>query len=290
MYGCKLRKKSSGSNRIQYLPGITGSTGEFVDCDFQSEGNSTSYIFGSSTQKVSNMYNCSLAMSSNPTQPCLSTLFIDNMDRVMLAEESGTAYIATNAVDISFKDVLMKGTISAGDLRLNSGAARWSMVRPVWSQSGFPKVAFTTAHTVSLANALKEYWLFNVKVVDSTGAGLANIPVKLTDTLGNAQVDTTTDSYGRISFGSGLTANGVIVVNHYGTSGVYAQSHRSPFLLEVNTGNSKDTTRQSLRTRFYWPGYETYTTTAGTFEDVNVVVPLETASGTPTSWTEHEMP
>lgn len=289
LYGCKIRKRSAGSTRIQYLPGITGSTGELVDCDFQNQGTTNSYILGTSTQKVDNVFNCTFSVPTT-TQPVFSNVFVTAMERVLIASESSTSYISTNAVDIGFKDTLFKGTVTAGDIRVNSGAARWSMVRPGWSQTAPAKVAFTTAHTITLANALKEYWLFNVKVVDSTGAGLANIPVKLTDTLSNVQVNTTTDTYGRISFGSGLTANAVLVVNHYGTSGVYAQSHRSPFLLEVNTGNDRDQTRQSLRTRFYWPGYETYTTTAGTFEDVNVIVPLETASGTPTTWTEHEMP
>ena len=288
LYGCTLRNVRTNTS-VTWTPGITGSFGEAVDCIFQSTavGAATAFTFGAATQKIDNLYNVDI---SSVTQIPVVNFFINTAERITIAATSAAAMISTNGASISAKDCAVFGTPTSSDYRWTTSAAtNWTFVRPGFSDS-VAKFSGLSSGFPTLANSTKEYWLFNVKVVDSTGAGIENIPVSLTDTLGNIQVSTTTDANGQISFGSGLTANGVIVVDHYRPSTTYLQQHRSPFLLEVNTGNSKDTTRQSLRTRFYWPGYETYTTTAGTFEDVNVIVPLETASGAPTTWTEHEMP
>jgi hypothetical protein len=162
------------------------------------------------------------------------------------------------------------------------------MVQPAWSQGGSPKCSTQTSNIPTLANAMLEWWLWNVKVVNASGAAISNIPVKLTDTIGNVQVNTTTDSNGRVSFGSGIKANAVTVMDHYSVGTTYTQRHRSPFLVEINTGNSKNTDYQSLRGYYYWPGYESVTTTAGNFEDVNTMIHLQTAAGAPTTWIEME--
>ena len=288
LYGCTLRNVKTNTS-VTWTPGITGSFGEAVDCIFQSTavGAGTAFTFGAATQKIDNFYNVDI---SSVTQIPVVNFFINTAERVTIATTSGAALLATNGTAISTKDCAVFGTPATSDYRWNAGSPNnWIFVRPLYTNS-VAKFTGLSSGVPTLANSTKEYWLFNVKVVGSTGAAIENIPVTLTDTLGNVQVSATTDENGQISFGSGLTANGVIVVDHYRVTTTYTQQHRSPFLLEVNTGNERDQTRQSLRTRFYWPGYEGYTTTAGTFEDVNVIVPLETASGTPTSWTEHEMP
>lgn len=290
LYGCKLRKKSTVSSNIQYLPGITGSTGEIVDCDIQQVPTLTAGIYGTSTQKVDNIYNCTFSAGTQIASAIVSNFFVTTLERVLMSAKNNAAFISSNATDTSFKDVVMRGTVVQGDLRANSGAARWIMVRPGWSQTGGPKLFLSSAFSITLANSLKEYWLYNCKMVNASGAAISNIPVKVTDAIGNTVVDTTTDANGAVSFGSGLTANAVIVMDHYATSGTYIQRYRGPFLFEYNTGNSRNTDYQSRRGYSHWPGYETVTTTAGTFADVNDIVHLQDAAGNSTGWTEREMP
>lgn len=273
-YDCKfiMNGVSSGG----FTP-ITGSGSEMVECTLvnTSTGN---FAVGSPSFLFDNLFN--IEICGTPTQILVSNIGASAQERITLSVTAPVAYASTTIANLQFKDWALKGTPSSGDFRWgNQFATNWLVLQPKWSQNG-PKFAQATAGSMAVANGAKEYWAYNVKVVDANGAGVAGVAVTLTDVLGNVQVDTTTDSDGRISFGSGITANMVIVMDHYTVSQVYTQRHRSPFTVEI--GN--------YRYKMFWPGYETVTTSAGTFEDVNDIVPIEFAGGAPSTWVEMVAP
>lgn len=282
-YDCKFIM--NGTQALTLQP-ITGSGSEMVECTLvnTSTGN---FSIGSPSFLFDNLFNveiCGVAATM------VSAIGSAAQERITISATAPTAYAATTVANLQFKDFAFKGTPSTSDFRwTNVGATNWVVVQPKWSQNG-PKFAQAAAGSMAVANGAKEYWLYNIKVVGATGAAIANIPVTLTDALGNVQVNTTTDANGRVSFGSGLTANMVLVMDHYTVSQVYTQRHRSPFLVEINAGSSRNVSYGSYRYNLYWPGYEGITTSAGTFEDVNDIVPLEFAAGALTSWIERVAP
>lgn len=248
-----------------------------------------SFSMGGTATRFDNLYNVELC-GNNAAGGLVSSSGAVASERITISAPSSATFIAGLVANLSFKDYKLVGSPTQCDYRWgNVTNTNWSIVQPKWSGNA-AKFAQNAAGSMAVANGAKEYWGFTIKTVDSTGAAVANVPVSLTDTLGNVQINTTTDSEGRITFGSGLTANTVLVMDHYTVSQVYTQRHRSPFLLEVNTGASAVTGYSAVRTRFYWPGYEDITTSAGTFEDVNLVVGLQQASGTPSTWVEFEQP
>ena len=135
-------------------------------------------------------------------------------------------------------------------------------------------------------------WIYNVKCVDGAGAGVSGLPVKLTDNEGNEPVDTTTDSSGRISFGSGLQANAVTVADHYLVGGVYTIRHRSPFLAEINMPDQAgyDGNYMSYKYYFDWPGKDSVTVSSGSFEDVNDVAQMSAIASGGSTWVERVVP
>jgi hypothetical protein len=76
-------------------------------------------------------------------------------------------------------------------------------------------------------------------------------------------------------------------MDHYAVGTVYTQRHRSPFYCQVNTGIGTNTNYQQRTFYFLWPGYESVTTSSGSFEDMSDVIPIEDqSSGAATSWIE----
>lgn len=276
----------NGAQALIFSPVSSGGS-ELVNCSLinTSTGN---FTIGSTPFKFSSLYN--VWFSGAPTALLIANIGSDSSNKITLSATSLTTFFGLAVANLTFVNWAFEGTPTAGDFRWgNSGSTNWTVVRPVWSQNG-PKFAQVGAGSMAVANGAKEYWQFNVKVVNASGTAIANVPVKVTDTLGNIQVNTTTDANGRISFGSAPTANMCIVMDHYTVTGTYNQRHRGPFLFEYNTGNSRNTDYQSLRGYAKWPGQEGVSTTAGTFEDLNTVVHLQYAAGGATTWTEREMP
>ena len=282
LYGCVIQCQNAAS----IANGAASLDGDIQGCTLMGPA----FTLGSSTFPLANLYDTTIQSTSTTSTDILKLFFATKSKKVRMACQTFRSFLGANTT-AAFKprEIIFKGTPATADVRWGgAGVTGWYLVQPEWSGNA-AKFAIVASGNPSLANATLEYRTFNVKVVSSTGTAFASIPVKLTDLQGNLVVDTTTDSNGRISFGSGQLANAVIVMDHYAVTTVYTQRHRSPFLLEVNTGNSRDTTHQSLRTKFYWPGYEGITTSAGSFEDINMIVPLETATGLATSWIEASM-
>lgn len=233
-----------------------------------------------------NLFNVDISHAT--TSQVMSNFTPLTAERLTICASTPTTFIQTGLSAIQAKDMKMFGTPSTSDIRWAAGSANdWKFIRPGFSGSA-PKFTGVTVGVPALAQATLEYWLFDVKVVDGAGVGIANIPVKLTDVTGELQVDTLTMANGEIDFGSGITDKAVKVMDHYIAPGgtVYTQRHRSPFLLEVNTGASALVGYQARRYYFNWPGYESITLTGGTFKDVNDIINLGEPSISATNWTE----
>lgn len=288
LYGCIL-KQTSGA--VTWNPGFASSGSEAVNCLFQSSSTGTApFVFGATTATLANLYNVDLSHTST-TSFTTTNFFVDNAERLTWGGSTPTSLIASGSNSIQIKDVVLFGSPSVSDLRwTGSTAAAWKLIGPKYTGSGIARFTTATSGVPSLANATVEYWSWDVKVVDSTGAGVQSIPVKITDTIGNVQVNTTTDSNGAVSFGSGLTLNAMAVVDHYSVGTTYTLRHRSPFFVEINTGASANSNYLARRYYFYWPGYETFTTTGGQFQDVADVVSIQDQPGAPTTWTEAVQP
>jgi hypothetical protein len=279
LYGCTLKSRTGAVT----FGGVSGPTREIVDCIIQSAAAGTTPIL-TGIDPLTNAYNVDISHVTT-AQVCGNFNFTA-AERITISAAAPSSFVFAGAPSQSWKDIVFFGSPTQSDLRWSvSGATNWKIIRPTYSNSGNPKFS-SGVITITPANGCQEFWGYNAKVIDRNGLGIANIPVKLTDTLGNVLVDALTDATGQISFGSGITADFVPVVDHYTTAGVYAIRHRSPFLSEINTGVNRNTNYQSRTFTWFWHGYSTYTTTAGSFADVNDVVPIEDGSGAGSVWVE----
>lgn len=288
--------QGTGSAFISLAPALAGLTSDVQNCliSVRSKISDATMFFGAAAIPLDNLYNCQMSSSpGNSTGQTIPTLRVTAAERLSVSVTSAniSCISGSGANLIAVKNISMAGSSpGTSDVRwISSPASGWKLVSPAWSGNS-PKFSAITSNIPTLANATLEYRIFNVKVVNASGAAISSIPVKLTDTTGSAQVDTTTDANGRVSFGSGLTANAVIVMDHYAVGTTYTQRHRSPFLVEINTGNSANSDYRSQRYYMYWPGYESVTVSAGIFEDVNDTIPLQFASGAATTWVEMVQP
>lgn len=266
VYGGTLRQTAGA-----FIQSSTNNVSEYCNVILQSSASGTTPISpGASAAAFSNLYNVDI--SHVTTAQVASNFFGTNAERITIACAAPTAFISSGAAAMSIKDVAFFGSPTQSDLRWSSGAGlNWVLVRPKWTGNA---AKFSAAATINLSGAALEYWLYDVKCVDGAGAGVSGIPVRLTDSIGNVQVDTTTDANGAISFGSGLTANAVAVMDHYAPSSVYTQRSRSPFLVEINTGVGSNPLYESKSYSFNWPGSEAVTTSSGSFGDVTDVIKL----------------
>ena len=228
-YGCSVRSTWAAGAQAFQMPLMTSGASELVNCTL---GGFSGYVLGSSGANISNLFNVDI--TGDPTVTTITSFFVDSASRVTVGGSPvAGSYVASNFSGLQFKDSVFSGTPAVSDLNPSAGAQSWLIVRPTWSGNANK---FSTTIPATAATGAHEYWLYNVKIADSVGTPIAGIPVKLTDTIGTVQVNGTTDSNGRVSFGSGLTANAVVVMDHYQVASVYTQLHRSPFLVEINTG------------------------------------------------------
>lgn len=254
---------------------------EFVNCLWQSSATGTAPLpFGTSTTRASNIYN--LDISHTTSAQVISNWGAVTAERLTISAAAPTAFFQTASPSVKIKDVVLIGTPTLSDVRFTSGAAvLWKFIKPKWS--GATKLSATAAITIAADNGLAEAWVWDVKVVDRAGAGVASIPVKLTDALGNVVVNTTTNSDGRVSFGSGIEANAVTVLDHYLTNSVYLTRTRSPFTVKVNTSDltGYNSNYLSRTYAFNWLGEPTQT-----YQDVGDIIAIQEPSGNPTAWIE----
>ena len=286
LYGCTLLSNfSGGTQALQFISQTTGAGSGMFNCIFQGF---SGYVLGSSGAFVDTMYNVDITGDPSAIAGVITSFFVTTAERITVGTSSGGYMMLSATSGITMKDCALFGTPALASFNSTGADVGWKLVRPVWA-SGVNKFN-GTGTTVGGTGGPHEYWMFDAKVVNGAGTAISGVPIRLTDTLGNVQVDTTTGSNGEIAFGSGLTASAVITVDWSGSGagGTLTAGHRSPFLCEVNlpTMTSYNSNYQSKRFYFNWPGYETVTTSAGSFEDVNMVISLSDPTGTPTIWTE----
>ena len=259
--------------------GASGLTGDIQACILGITGTANVFFgIGTASFQFNNLYRVSLwGKNAVASAGLLGISNFATAERLSIAGPSMSYFIRnTSTSQYTLKDVTFFGTPAIADAVSTVAGASWDLVRPGWSGAAkFPNVLNTAAGTI------REDWLFNVRVVDRLGAAIASIPVKLTDTLGNVQVNTTTDANGQVAFGTGLLLNAVVVRDHYGDGVTYSTRDRSPFTVAVNTGASENSAYLSRTYDFNWPLTET-----GAFQDVNDVVALQDPSGGPTAWVE----
>lgn len=282
LYGFKLKMTTGAFN---WNPGFASSGSEAINCLFQSSAGATApFIFGAVGNNVSNLYN--LDISHTTANQITTNYFVDAMERCSISGTAPLSFIQSGITQISHKDIVVFGTPTNADFRwATAGGTNWRFVRPQYSGNA-PKFSSVGAITIAVVNATQELWFYNAKIVDRNGTGVPNIPVKLTDALGNIPVDALTDANGRFAFGSGTTAQAVAVMDHYVTAGTYIQRHRSPFYSEINTGINANPNYHSRTFYWDWLGSATVTTSSGSFEDVGDVIAIEDISGGGTSWAE----
>ena len=281
LYGTTLKARITGGTFALQFPNQNSGASEFMNCLFDGF---TSYVIGSSGAPIESIYNVDISGDSATNN--VTAFFVNSAERLTLSGSPGFNFIASGTAGVSFKDLAFFGTPGLGCI--SATGANWAVVKPSFP-SGVQK--FKDAVSTDPEVGVHEYWLYDVKCVDGAGAGVSGIPVRLTDTLGNVQVDTTTDSAGEITFGSGLTTKAVIVADHYNPGTVSIRS-RSPFLAEINMSYQTGYNRnyQSHRHYFNWPGSETVTTTSGTFEDVNEIIQMAAPASGGSTWTEVIVP
>ena len=286
-YGCVFQQTTGAMT----FSTPTDAVGEMVNCLLQSLSTGTAPInIGTGSARFANVYNVDI--SHTTAGQVMSNFGALNAERVTVSAAAPSAFIISGGAAVLLKDSNFFGTPSLSDLRwTGTGANGWLLYRPTWTGNA-AKFSNVTSGFPALNGAAVEYRGAAVKVVDRTGAGVAGIPIHLEDTLGTVVIDTTTDSAGEVSFGSGIAANMVAVMDHYVSSGTtYAQRHRSPFTMKVNTSDltGYNSAYLSRTYDFNWPGYDSITTSAGQFEDLGDIIAIQDPAGNPTTWTELEI-
>jgi len=287
IYGGLIRQ-TSGALSL----GSTDGVSEMCACVIQSAATGTTPIApGIINLGPGNLYN--VGISHVTTAQVMNNFVASSAELISVACAAPTTFLLTTLPSIRIKDLSMFGSPTQSDLRWSSGVATgWELIRPRWTGNAAKFSAANAGVTIAVANAAKEYRIFDCKLVDAAGDGIAGIPVRLTDAHANVQVDTTTDSAGEITFGTGLTEKAVVVFDHYCTSGVYIMRDRSPFYTEINMSyqTGYNGSYQSHRYYWNWPGSETYTTTSGELEDVNDVIQMAAPASGGSTWVERIVP
>lgn len=289
LYGCRFAKAYSASNQALQFPNLQSGS-EMINTQLDGF---TSYVIGSTGAPFDLAYNVDITRPDTATN-IVTSFFVTAAERLTIASlragETSTFAVASATAGLSFKDPIFLGT-QEEILNASGASPNWTLVRPTWPSGS--SLFSTAGSTTDPDTGAHEYWRYDVKCVSGSGAAVSGIPVKLTDAQGNVQVNTTTDSSGQIIFGSGLTANMVITVDHYSDgASVYQIRHRSPFLAEINMPSQTGYNDNYFSHRYYfnWPGYETYSKTSGTMEDVSDVFTMSAASSGGSMWVERVVP
>lgn len=281
LYGSRFSKSYLATSQALQFPAVNSGS-ELVNCQFDGF---TSYVLGSSGFNIGLIYNLDITRPNAATN-IITAFFVDVAERITVSSlrtADANLALSSNTANVSFRDAVFFGDFTGGGapgvLSAGGTATGWKLVHPQWPTG----VNLFGVNSVALADdGAHEYWEYDPQVVDgTTGTPLSGIPVKLTDILGNVQVDEITGSNGRITFGSGITANMVIVADHY-TGG---RRTRSDFLAEVNTGASANPAYPEVTYRFDWPGDDT-----GRYGEVWDIIPLgNPAGGAGTVWVEQTL-
>ena len=287
LYGTTLRARASAGNPHALVLNTLEPDSEIMNCIFDGLRNCQ---IGTATTPFDNVFNLDI---SNPasTAALVNAFLVNSAERLTFSASPAQEFMQSGQTGVTIKDFLCFGVPGRADFRWTSSLSEdWKFIQPHFSNSA-PRFSAAVSGLPAIGDATLEYWKFRIKVVDRNGNGISGIPTTLTDTTGVVQITTTTDSNGEISFGSGITANFIVVRDHYVTVGAatYSWRDRSPFTLKVNTSDLSGYNPNYLGRKklFYWPGYESsQTDSSSDFQDVFEISALEDPSGQPTAWTE----
>jgi hypothetical protein len=289
-YGCQMRQSMTGAMTFT-TP--TDGVGEMVSCLLQSmvSAGTAPINVGTSSARFANIYNTHW---SHATAAHISSNFGAVASERVSWAGSPSRFWSINTGSISPKDAVFIGTPSSADIAWGgTNALAWRLYRPTWSGNA-PKFVVVTSGFPPLdgVNETQEFRRATFKIVDRNGVGVGAIPFSLTDQFGTPILTSASNSSGDIVFATGVSAQMIPVMDHYAVGSVYTQRHRSPFTVRVNMQDMAGFNSNYLGRvyKFNWPGYETITTSAGQFDDLGEIIPIEEQSGAPTAWVEIAVP
>jgi hypothetical protein len=266
----------SQGGALGFTPATSGSGCELVDVMLGNNGTATTatIALGSSASAIANIYNVDIwSRISGSTTGILITLNAVAAERITIGGPSMGSFIKSAQAVLNVKDIRFFGTPSTADIVCSGSSVAWNIVRPGWSGNA-PR--FGSMSALITPGMIREWWEYDVKVVDVLGVPVSNIPVDLTDVLGNIAFSTVTDTEGRVTFNSGLTENAVPVRDYYGTGSGFATRDRWPYTVRANVGAGSNPSYAGVTNKFEWPGAST-----GNFSNVIDVLPLLPANPAP---------
>ena len=275
-YGCTFVIHSTNFN-WSFIPAVAGTGSELDNCLFDCRGNGTFVLGTVASIGFSSIY--SVYMTASGTGNVLGNVGADSIERITLGTTTGAFCLSATPPTGTIKDVSLFGSPVTAQISLS--ATGWNIARPIWI-SGVKKIVDGTF----AINSINEMWAWQPLVVDGSGTPVSGIPVKMTDVFGAVIVNTTSGSDGRVTFGTGQTANMVTVLDYYGVAGITTSRQHGPFLVEVNTGAGRNSAWPSLRYYFSWPNAAACTNLVGQLDDFGDAIPLAYAAGAPTTWVE----
>lgn len=198
------------------------------------------------------------------------------------------------------KNTRLVGTPSNCDIRslVTADNSDLKFLGTIFTEApGVPRFLFFNDHPASEG---AEIWrVFDTKVVDQLGNGLADIPVRLLSDVDGTVVDTKTAGDGNVGFlgmGGANFQNGVLIREEYREAFIGKRRDRV-FTLLVNVAGGAFPINVSYPgrvLRFEWPGLDrangVFSLNGGQFGDVTVPVTLGDISMFPSVWDECEIP
>lgn len=290
LYGCRFAKAYSASNQSIQFPNLQAGS-EIINTQLDGF---TSYVLGSTGAPFDLAFNTDISRPG-AAQNIITSFFVTSAERLTIASlrvSDNNFAVQSASAGLQFKDTIWLGDFTDAVLNATGGNPGWVLDRPTWP---IGVNLFKTAGTTGSAdNGCHETRAYDVKCVSGTGSAVSGLPVRLTDAIWNVVVDTTTNSSGQIAFtNAGLGPNRVIVVDHYNDGVVTNQiRHRSPYLAEINTPAQAGYNDNyfSYRYLFNWTGYETYSKSNGTLEDITDVLTMSAAASGGSAWVERLVP
>jgi hypothetical protein len=245
----------------------------------------------------------SLAIGKFYNNVCYSPTGINVLAQIKCLDEGGNAYVGVTPQGIAsfssatptarMRNARLIGAPTTADVRvtLTGDASDLKFLGTIFSDTpAIPRFLFFDDKTAS--QGAQVWRTFNTKVVDASGNGLIDIPVRLSSDVEGVIVNTKSFGDGDISFvvgGSGLQ-NGVLVRDEYRVAGVGAVRDRV-FTMTVNASGGAFPVNQSYESKvltFEWPGRDraagVFSPNGGQFGDVTVPVTLQNRGGTTEEW------